>query len=41
MLNTMLAKQINDIDDMIQKGIDILLINPTDTEGVESAVESC
>jgi len=32
------AKQINDIDDMIQKGIDILLINPTDTEGVEGAV---
>ncbi|WBL14682.1 ABC transporter substrate-binding protein [Sutcliffiella sp. NC1] len=32
------AKQINDIDDMIQKGIDILLINPTDSEGAEAAV---
>lgn len=34
------TKQINDIDDMIQKGIDILLINPTDSDGVESAVEA-
>lgn len=33
------AKQINDIEDMIQKGIDILLINPTDSVGVESAVK--
>ncbi|MEH7333564.1 ABC transporter substrate-binding protein [Neobacillus drentensis] len=32
------SKQINDIDDMIQKKIDILLINPTDSKGVESAV---
>lgn len=34
------AKQINDIDDMIQKKIDILLINPTDSDGVEAAVEA-
>lgn len=34
------AKQVSDIEDMIQKGIDILIINPTDTDGVESAVES-
>lgn len=34
------SKQINDIEDMIQKGIDILLINPTDSKGVESAVEA-
>ena len=34
------TKQINDIDDMIQKGIDILLINPTDSDGVEGAVEA-
>lgn len=34
------SKQINDISDMLQKDIDILLINPTDTEGVEGAVEA-
>ncbi|MDR4890063.1 ABC transporter substrate-binding protein [Fredinandcohnia sp. QZ13] len=34
------TKQINDIDDMIQKKIDILLINPTDSDGVEGAVEA-
>jgi ribose transport system substrate-binding protein len=34
------SKQINDIDDMLQKNIDILLINPTDSKGVEAAVES-
>lgn len=32
------TKQVNDIEDMIQKDIDILLINPTDSKGVESAV---
>lgn len=32
------TKQISDIEDLIQKGIDILLINPTDTVGVEGAV---
>lgn len=32
------SKQINDIEDMIQRGIDILLINPTDSKGVENAV---
>jgi len=32
------SKQVNDIEDMIEHGIDILLINPTDTEGVENAV---
>ncbi|WZL81493.1 ABC transporter substrate-binding protein [Vallitaleaceae bacterium 9-2] len=31
-------KQISDIEDMIQKEIDILLINPTDSVGVEAAV---
>lgn len=33
-----IAQQVNDIDDMIQRGIDILLINPTDSDGVEPAV---
>jgi ribose transport system substrate-binding protein len=34
------TKQVNDINDMIQKKIDILLINPTDSEGVKGAVEA-
>ncbi|WP_435103286.1 ABC transporter substrate-binding protein [Arhodomonas sp. AD133] len=32
------AKQVNDVEDMIQRGIDILLLNPTDSVGVETAV---
>lgn len=32
------AQQANDIDDMIQRGIDILILNPTDSEGIEPAV---
>lgn len=34
------SKQINDIDDMIQRGIDILLINPADSEGAQAAVQA-
>ncbi|MFF7710866.1 substrate-binding domain-containing protein [Pseudomonas sp. NPDC007930] len=34
------AKQINDIDDLLQKQIDILIINPTDSVGVQSAVKA-
>jgi ribose transport system substrate-binding protein len=34
------TKQVNDIEDLLQKGIDILLINPTDSVGIESAVRS-
>src|SRR3954470_22790830 len=34
------TKQINDIEDLVQKGIDILLINPTDSAGIEGAVRS-
>lgn len=33
-------KQISDIEDMIQRGIDILLLNPTDSVGVEVAVHT-
>lgn len=33
------SKQINDVEDMLQKNIDILLLNPTDSVGVQSAVE--
>ena len=32
------GKQINDVEDMIQQGIDILLINPADSAGIENAV---
>lgn len=32
------AKQISDVEDMLQQGIDILLLNPTDSAGIESAV---
>lgn len=34
------TKQINDIDDMIQQGIDILLINPADSKGAKAAVQA-
>lgn len=34
------AKQVNDVEDMVQRGIDILLLNPTDSVGVETAVLS-
>jgi ribose transport system substrate-binding protein len=34
------TKQINDIEDLIQKRIDILLLNPTDSVGVETAVHA-
>ncbi|WP_425349335.1 ABC transporter substrate-binding protein [Consotaella salsifontis] len=32
------AKQISDVEDMLQQKIDILLVNPTDTAGIETAV---
>ncbi|MDQ0252828.1 ribose transport system substrate-binding protein [Evansella vedderi] len=31
-------KQTNDIADMVQQGIDILLVNPADSDGIETAV---
>jgi ribose transport system substrate-binding protein len=34
------TKQINDIEDLIQKRVDILLLNPTDSAGVEGAVRA-
>lgn len=34
------AKQTNDIDDLIQQGVDILLINPVDSSAISPAVES-
>lgn len=32
------SKQVSDVEDMIQRGIDILLLNPADSVGVETAV---
>jgi ribose transport system substrate-binding protein len=34
------SKQISDVEDMVQQKIDILLVNPTDSTGIQSAVES-
>ncbi|SMG60375.1 ABC transporter substrate-binding protein [Paraburkholderia susongensis] len=34
------SKQMNDVEDMLQKKIDILLLNPTDSTGVQSAVRA-
>ncbi len=34
------TKQISDVEDLIQKGIDILLLNPTDSVGIEAAVQA-
>jgi ribose transport system substrate-binding protein len=34
------AKQVNDIEDLIQKGVDVLIINPTDSDAVTAAVQS-
>ena len=33
------VKQIADIEDLLQKGVDILIINPTDSAGVKGAIE--
>ncbi len=33
------VKQFNDIEDLISREIDILILNPTDSEGVRNAVE--
>lgn len=35
-----ISKQISDVEDLIQKKVDILLINPTDSVGIQSAVKS-
>ncbi len=34
------AKQISDIEDMLQQRIDILLVNPTDSAGIQAGVTS-
>ena len=33
------VKQISDVEDLLQKDIDILLLNPTDSSGIKNAVE--
>ena len=33
------AKQTNDVEDLIQKGVDVVVINPTDSDAVASAVQ--
>ena len=35
------AKQLNDIDDMIQQGVKVMLIDPVDSNAIKSAVEAC
>lgn len=34
------AKQVSDVEDMLQQKIDILLLNPTDSAGIEAAVHA-
>ena len=34
------SKQISDVEDMLQQKIDILLVNPTDSTGIQSAIKS-
>ncbi|WP_424246398.1 ABC transporter substrate-binding protein [Collimonas pratensis] len=34
------SKQTSDVEDMVQKRIDILLLNPTDSVGIQSAVKA-
>jgi ribose transport system substrate-binding protein len=34
------SKQVSDVEDMLQKKIDILLVNPTDSTGIVSAVNA-
>ncbi|AOM81787.1 ribose ABC transporter substrate-binding protein RbsB [Salisediminibacterium beveridgei] len=34
------AKQINDVEDLITQGVDVVLINPTDSTSVAAAVEA-
>ncbi|WP_079911729.1 ribose ABC transporter substrate-binding protein RbsB [Paenibacillus sp. 32352] len=34
------AKQCNDVDDLMQKGVNVLLINPTDSAAISTVVQS-
>ncbi|MBS7219318.1 MAG: sugar ABC transporter substrate-binding protein [Oscillospiraceae bacterium] len=35
------AKQISDIEDMIQQGVDVMCIDPVDSAGIKSSLEVC
>ncbi|GAP40543.1 sugar ABC transporter substrate-binding protein [Flexilinea flocculi] len=35
------AKQISDIEDMIQQDVDVMLIDPVDSKGIQAALEAC
>lgn len=35
------AKQITDIEDMIQQGVDAMLIDPVDSKGIQASLEAC
>lgn len=34
------AKQVSDIEDLIQKGVNVLIINPADSDAIKAAIES-
>ncbi len=34
------TKQISDVEDMIQQKVDVLLVNPTDSAGIQSAIQA-
>ncbi len=35
------AKQISDIEDMIQQDVDVMLIDPVDSKGIQASLEAC
>lgn len=35
------AKQITDIEDMIQQGVDVMLIDPVDSNGIQASLDAC
>lgn len=35
------AKQLSDIEDMIQQGVKVMLVDPVDSNGIQSAIDSC
>lgn len=35
------AKQITDIEDMIQQGVDVMLLDPVDSNGIQAALNAC
>ena len=39
-MHKMMQKQTNDVEDLIQKGVDVVVINPTDSDAVASAVSA-